>query len=115
MSSPLGWPVLAGVFLAELAALVALFVWGVATGSWLLGLAAAFLAALAWGLFAAPKARFPHPVGRALVKTAVFGSAVVGLWSAGRPGWAWALATFTVVVHALSLLPAVRAVDPRHR
>ncbi len=104
---------LAGVFLAELAALVALVVWGLATRGWLLGLAAAAMAALAWGLFAAPKARFPHPVGRALVKTAVFGSAGVGLWSAGLPGWAWAFAAFVVVVHALSLLPAVRAVDPR--
>ncbi len=115
MSSHFGWLVLAGVFLAELAALAALFVWGLATQGWLLGLAAAVAAALAWGLFAAPKARFPHPVGRALVKTAVFGSAVVGLWSAGLPGWAWALAALTVVVHGLSLLPAVLAVDPRGR
>lgn len=113
MSSPLGGLVLAGVFVAEVAALAALFVWGLATQGWLLGVAAAGVAALAWGLFAAPKARFPHPVGRLLVKVAVFGSAVVGLWGAGHPGWAWALAVFVVVVHALTLLPAVRSVDPR--
>ncbi len=115
MSSSLGWLVLAGVFLAELAALAALFVWGLATQGWLVGVAAAGVAALAWGLFAAPRARFPHPVGRLLVKLAVFGGAVVGLWSAGYPGWAWSLAGFVVVVHLLSLLPSVRAVDPRGR
>jgi Protein of unknown function (DUF2568) len=113
MSSSVGWLVLAGVFVAELAALVALFVWGLATQGWLLGLAAAGLAAVAWGLFAAPKARYPHPVGRALVKVAVFGGSVAGLWAAGLVGWAVALACFVVAVHALSLLPSVHSVDPR--
>lgn len=113
MSSPFGALVLAGVFVAELAALAALFAWGLATQGWLLGLAAAGVAALAWGLFAAPKARFPHPVVRPLVKVAVFGSAAVGLWQAGHPAWARGLAAFVVVVHALTLLPAVSSVDPR--
>ena len=41
---------------------------------------------LAWGLFASPRARFPHPTARLLV---------------------------TIVVHAAARLPVVRAVDPR--
>jgi hypothetical protein len=113
MSSSVGWLVLAGLFLAELAALAGLFVWGLATQGWLLGLAAAGVAAVLWGLFAAPKARFPHPAGRAVVKVAVFGSAVAGLWAVGHHGWALALACFVVALQLLSLLPSVRSVDPR--
>ena len=112
-ASAVGWLVLTGVFLAELAALAGLFVWGLDASGWLVGLGAAALAAVAWGLFAAPKARFPHSVARLLVKLLVFGSAVLGLWVAGHTGWAVALAVLALAVHALALLPGVRAVDPR--
>jgi 4-amino-4-deoxy-L-arabinose transferase-like glycosyltransferase len=109
----LGWLVLAGVFLAELVALAALFVWGLSAQGWVLAVAVTLAAAVAWGLFAAPKARFPHPVGRAVVKAVVFAGAVAGLWAAGHPGWAVAVGAFVVLVHVLARFPAVRAVDPR--
>ena len=42
----------------------------------------------------------------------VFGSASLGLWQAGQPGWALALLVFSVVVNALALLPFVRRLVP---
>ena len=61
----------------ELAALVALGYWGFTTGGTLtrivLGLGAPLLAAVLWGLFVSPKAKFGNDVVRAVGETVVFG------------------------------------------
>jgi Protein of unknown function (DUF2568) len=77
-------------FFLELAALVALVVSGVQLVhgllGWLLGLAALMVAAVAWGLFVAPRARIAIPTaGRLAVEIAVFAVATAGLFATGHP------------------------------
>jgi hypothetical protein len=77
-------------FLLELAVLAALAYWGFTVGpstpvKIALGVGAPVLAAVAWGLFAAPKARFTlPPAGVLTVKVLVFGAATAALYAAGR-------------------------------
>jgi hypothetical protein len=77
-------------FLLELAALAALIASGVliiggALG-WLAGLGAAVVAAIAWGLFVAPRARIALPnAARLVVEVAVFAVAAAGLFGADQP------------------------------
>ena len=75
---------LALAFLLELAALAALAYWGYCTGnstftSLLLGIGIPLIAAILWGLFAAPRARFPNPFLKIGVKALVFGAAFFAL------------------------------------
>ncbi len=76
-------------FLLELASLAALAAWGFHTGDSLvadlvLGVCAPLAAAVLWGAFIAPKARFPVPLAvRAVLELVVFGAAAVALWAAG--------------------------------
>jgi hypothetical protein len=89
-------------FLLELAALAALASAGIAIVDgplgWLLGLGLATLAAVAWGLFVAPRARYPLTTPARLgVEIAVFVAATVGLLLAGRPF----LAALLLIVYAL--------------
>ena len=72
-------------FLLELLALAALAYWGFAEVAWWAGVGAPVLAAVVWGLFAAPRATFSLPVvGVLLVKAVVFGAAVAALIAAGQ-------------------------------
>jgi hypothetical protein len=82
-------------FLLELCALAALGYWGFKSGNGLLlklglGLGAPLLAAVAWGLFVAPKAavQLPGPA-RLLVELVIFGLALAALYAAGQPGLTW--------------------------
>ena len=99
------WANLALAFLLELCALVALGYWGVRTGGGpvtktALGIGAPLVAAILWGLFAAPRAPVSVPlVG--LGKLIVFGSAVAALYTTGHRGLAIA---FAVLVVANSVL-----------
>ncbi|MFC0431656.1 YrdB family protein [Kutzneria buriramensis] len=73
----------------ELAALAILCWWGFATGTGVtaiaLGIGAPLVAAVIWGLFAAPKARFSLPRPAVLaVKVLVFGAAAVALAALGH-------------------------------
>ncbi|MFE0647176.1 YrdB family protein [Streptomyces sp. NPDC059534] len=97
-------------FLLELAALAVLAWWG-----WegaenvalrlLLAVAAPAVAAFAWGLFAAPKARIRLPLAGVLaVKALVFGGAALALHALDRPAWA---ASFAAVALANTALAAV--------
>lgn len=94
-------------FLLELCALGALGYWGLRSGDGLvagtaLALGTPLLAAVAWGLFVAPRARVSLPLaGRLAVELAVFGSATMALSSTGHPALAAALATIAVVNRAL--------------
>jgi hypothetical protein len=70
-------------FLLELAALAALGWWGSTQAAWLAA-ALPVAAALLWGAFASPKARWPSFAGRLAVEVAVFGGAAAALWATGR-------------------------------
>ena len=103
-----GWLVLALVFLDEVLALAALGYWGWHQDPawlwvWLLPLAGM----LAWFLFASPRARWGHPLGRPLVKLLVFGAATVALWDTGHPTEAGAFLVFSITVNALAQIPAI--------
>ena len=77
-------------FLCELGLLAGLAYWGFTVGegatAWLLGLGAPALAAVVWGLFVAPKARYPvsMPV-RVSIELDLFILATLALWFAGAP------------------------------
>ncbi|WP_405494010.1 YrdB family protein [Streptomyces sp. NBC_00096] len=107
-SSPLSPPVRAFflvneglAFLLEVLALGLLAWWGFTrdigrVGSIALAVAAPLAAAVLWGLFAAPKARFTVPLAAQLgVKAVVYGAAALALLALGQRSWAlW----FTAVV-----------------
>uniref|UniRef100_A0AAU2JP98 YrdB family protein n=1 Tax=Streptomyces sp. NBC_00049 TaxID=2903617 RepID=A0AAU2JP98_9ACTN len=83
-------------FFLEVFALVMLALWGYRQGGgWiggvLLGTAAAAAAALLWGAFAAPKARYKVPLPAVLaVKAVVFGAAALAVAGLGqRPQALW--------------------------
>ncbi len=89
-------------FLLEVAAIAALVYAGVAVVDpplgWLLGLGMAAVAAVAWGLFVAPRSRIavPTPV-RFAVEIAVFAAACSGLLAAEQPVLAAGLAIVYVL------------------
>ena len=95
-------------FLLELLALGGLAWWGADAGgglaaSILLGAGAPVVAAVAWGLFAAPRARVRLPLAGVLaVKVIVFGLAAVAVAAIGRPGSAIAFAVVVVINTALA-------------
>ena len=98
-------------FLAELAALVALAVWGwsaVDPTGWRLVLAVATpaVAGALWGVFAAPRAPVRVPALTVLVKVLVFGAAVLALVVTGHPALAITLAAAALLSSLLSTPPA---------
>jgi hypothetical protein len=84
---------LALAFILELAALAALGYWGHCTGSstftsLLLGIGIPLIAAILWGLFAAPRARYPNPHLKIAIKALVFGTAFFALIDKDQNGLA---------------------------
>ena len=80
-------------FLVELAALALIGLWGYRAGGplWVkvaLAIGLILLAAFAWGLFAAPRARFRIPWVTLLVKVLVLGAAVAAGFTILPLGWA---------------------------
>ena len=102
-------------FLLELCAVAALGYWGWQSGQTLpmrlaLGIGAPLVAATAWGLFVAPKARFVVPSAvRLFVEVVVFGLAALGLAAIGHPYLAAALA-IAYLLHRVLLFVADRSV-----
>jgi hypothetical protein len=97
-------------FLLELAMLAALVYAGVALvagpAGWLVGLVLAAVAALAWGLFVSPRARYGTPTAaRLAIEVALFAAAAAGLLLAGRPGLAGVLGAL-YVAHRIALWAA---------
>lgn len=89
MGQAFHWANLTLAFVLELCALAALGYWGFSVGGGpvarvALGLGAPLLAAVLWGLFAAPRAPVSLPLVRLGVKFVVFGSAVVALYATGH-------------------------------
>jgi hypothetical protein len=86
----------------ELAALAALAYWGFKTmdgtaAKILFGLGAPLLAAVLWGLFVSPKARYQSPVLKAAFELVVFGAAVLALVAADQAGLAIAFAVVALL------------------
>jgi Protein of unknown function (DUF2568) len=102
MGEVLRWANDALAFLLELAALAALGYWGWRLGSGMpakvtASIGAPLLAAIAWGLFAAPRARFAVPLaGVLVVKALVFGAAAAALAATGHRALAVAFAVVVV-------------------
>lgn len=97
-------------FLAELAALAALAVWGwsaVDATAWrlVLAVAAPAVAGVLWGVFAAPRAPVRVPGLTVLVKVAVFGAAVLALFATGHPVLALVLGAAALLSSLLSTPP----------
>jgi hypothetical protein len=94
-------------FLLEVAALAALCWWGfhVSGATWVkvvLGIDSPALAAIVWGLFAAPRATYKIPIGpKLLVKAVVFGAATAGLIASGQLVLGVAFAVLVVANTAL--------------
>src|SRR4051812_50097810 len=91
------WTWLTVAFVSELAALAALAVWGwSASGSTpvriVLAVGMPLVAAVLWGLFAAPNATRGGPALTLAVKVAVFGAGSLGLLVTGHPWLALVLA-----------------------
>ena len=104
------WVWLTVAFLAELAALAAFAVWGWSVGAStgtrvLLAVVLPAVAAMLWGVFAAPRAPVQVPALAVLVKVVVFGGAVLALVATGRP---WAAA----VLGAAALLSSLLSTAP---
>ncbi|MFI9004437.1 YrdB family protein [Streptomyces sp. NPDC053541] len=95
-------------FLLELAALAVLAWWGWASPGplaprLLLAVVLPAAAAFVWGLFAAPKARFPVALPIVLaVKALVFGAATLALAALDRPVWALVYGTVAAANTALA-------------
>jgi len=106
-------------FLLELCALAALAVWGAHAGHGPatragLALAAPMLAAVVWGAFVAPRARWPvSPPLRLAIELAVFGAAFAGLQAARHPGPAWGFAAAVALDHLLLSVPPRSRPDGR--
>jgi hypothetical protein len=113
VSPAIGWSVLALVFLDELLVMAALGVWGADVGGWLLAVGAVLAGVAAWFCFASPKARYGGPVTRPVAKLLVIGAGVAGLAVAGHPGWAVALAVFSVAVNLVAQHPEIRILPER--
>lgn len=112
------WGNLALAFGLELCALVAFAAWGAHIGastftSILFGITAPVLAALLWGLFAAPHASLAAPGITTAVKVAFFVTATLALYSTGRPGLAAGFLVLVVVNNVLlHLIPPSAAPTP---
>ena len=86
----------------ELAALIALGYWGFKTSDGtltkiLLGVGTPIVAAVLWGLFVSPKARFGSPVLKAVFEFVVFGAAALALVGADQVRLAIAFAVVALL------------------
>jgi hypothetical protein len=107
MAAAWNWLWLTVAFLTELAALVALAVWGWSVPDatvWrvVLAVGTPAVAAVLWGLYAAPRSAFDVPVLAVLVKLVVFGAATVALVAIGHP---WLAVGFAVLATLGGVLP----------
>jgi len=111
MAQVWNWTWLTVAFVSELAALAALAVWGwSASGSTpvriVLAVGRPLVAAVLWGLFAAPNATRGGPALTLTVKVVVFGAGVLALLATGHPWLAIVLAAAAGLSALLSTPPA---------
>lgn len=86
----------------ELAAFALIAAWGFQASDnvlvrLLLGVGGVMVAAVAWGLWAAPKARFKVPAAALATKVAVYGAAIAAGFAVLPFGWALAFAVVALV------------------
>jgi hypothetical protein len=103
-------------FLCELAMLAALAYWGFIVGdgigAWVLGVGAPLVAAVVWGAWVAPKARWPVPIPvRVVIELVLFGVAVGALAVAGQPVLAVVLGVAALVTSLLNASQERQASD----
>ena len=103
-------------FLCELAMLAALAYWGFTVGggigAWVLGLGAPLVAAVVWGAWVAPKARWPVSIPtRVVIELVLFGAAVGALAVAGQPILAVILGVAAIVTSLLNASQERQASD----
>jgi Protein of unknown function (DUF2568) len=103
-------------FLCELAMLAALAYWGFTVGdgigTWVLGLGAPLMAAVVWGAWVAPKARWPVPMPvRVVIELVLFGAAAGALAVAGQPVLAVVLGVAALVTSLLNASQERQASD----
>ena len=106
---------LTAAFVSELAALVALGYWGFAQDASLgvriaLGIGAPLVAAVLWGLFAAPRALVHVRALAVATKVLVFGAAVAALVATGHPWLAIVLGVVAILGSVLPVPPSSDAV-----
>ena len=95
-------------FLLELCMLAALGYWGFETddsavAQWALGLGVPVAAAVVWGMFIAPKARYPVPIAVWIgLQVVLFGAAAAGLAAVASTGLA-VLFVIAVVLHGAAM------------
>jgi hypothetical protein len=117
MAQVWNWLWLTVAFLSELAALAALAGWGwSAPGStavrFLFAVGTPLVAAVLWGVFAAPQAPVHVLALTVVVKVIVFGAAVAALAATGHPRPAVALGVLALLSSVLSTRPADAAAAP---
>jgi hypothetical protein len=103
-------------FLCELAMLAAFAYWGFTVsdgiGAWVLGVGAPLLAAVVWGAWVAPKARWPVPIPtRVVIELVLFAAAVGALVAAGQPVLAVVLGVAALVTSLLNASQERQASD----
>jgi len=95
-------------FLLELCMLAALGYWGFETGDsavaqWGLGLGVPVAAAVVWGMFIAPKARYPVPIAVWIgLQVVLFGAAALAVAAVASTGLG-VLFVIAVVVHGAAM------------
>jgi hypothetical protein len=101
--------VLTLVFASEVLALVAFGIWGWDhSPRWLLVWLLPLAGAVAWGLYASPKAARGGPRARPIVKVLVFAAAFLAVRDVEGYSWALAFLVFSAVVNGLASTRAVR-------
>jgi hypothetical protein len=96
--------------------LAALAFWGFRVGdgiwAWVLGVGAPLLAAVVWGAWVAPKARWPVPIpARVVIELVLFGAAAAALAVAGQPLLAVVLGVAALATSLLNASQERQAVD----
>jgi hypothetical protein len=100
-------------FLSEVAALAVLAAWGWSAGSgaarWLPAVGLPLLAAVLWGVFAAPRAPVRVHASTVAVQVLVLGGAVLALVDLGHPWWAGVLAVAALLGTVVARPPVFTA------
>lgn len=97
------------LFASELLALAAFGWWGWEhSPRWLLVWLLPLVGAVAWGLFASPKAHFGGPRARPIVKVLVYAASFLAIRDVGDYSWALAFLASSAVINGLASLRMVR-------
>ena len=105
------WANLTLAFALELGALAAIGLWGWSVGSSMpvrlvLAIGLPIVAAILWGLYAAPKSTFDDPWLAIATKVLVFGAAAAALWFVD-----WRVGAVVFVILVVANLAAIKAGD----